>query len=81
MCFYVHLQKVDEYYKNERAVKKGPDCSFLFDKNSNKISVDIPPGKGVEHDGWMIFPLVIPTTVSDVLVHTISLTGTKCLHV
>ena len=79
MCFYIHLQAVDDYYKSEGA-EKGPDCSFLFDTNSNKISVDIPPGKDVEHDGWMIFSLAT-SNVSDVLFHTISLTGTKLLHV
>ncbi len=69
---------MDKYYKEEGAVRKRPDCSFLFGKNSDKISVDIPM-EGVEYDGWKIFPLAAPY-VSNVLFHTISLIGTKLLH-
>ncbi len=50
---------MEQFYKGEGAVK-GPYLAIEFNDACDTISLDIPMPKGIEQDGWRIYPLVTP---------------------
>ena len=44
---------------------KGPSFAIEFNDACDTISLDIPMPRGIEQDGWRIYPLVAPF-VSDI---------------
>ncbi len=53
------MQAVEQFYERKGA-EKGGDLAIEFDAPSDAISLDIPMPRGIEQDGWRIYPLVTP---------------------
>ncbi len=53
------MQAVEQMYEKKRA-EKGSHLAIEFEVPSEPISLDIPMPRGVEQDGWRIYPLVTP---------------------
>ncbi len=50
---------MEQFYERKGA-EKGSYLAIEFEVLSNTISLDIPMPRGIEQDGWRIYPLATP---------------------